>query len=337
MRPLNTDSMATDLHQELSKEFGLFEAKFRTLIQGDFPIIEPICRQIFKSKGKQLRPLLVFITHKFFQQEVSEQAYLSASLVEIVHAASLVHDDVVDMADMRRGNASIRALFGNKTAVLAGDYLLAHAFLKAYDKGEHKMLRILVEAIRYMSEGELLQLQYARNPQADYRTYFRVVECKTAALFRCCCRCGALTAGASSEQMRLCEEIGTDLGIAFQIRDDLLDLDTCAQSGKLYGNDLREGKLTLPALYMLEHASAQEKETFFRDLDTLGESEGRPEDAESTCKVLLDNLIDKIKQSGGETFAREQASLYREKAIEAYKALQRPSPLFEALIETIFS
>ncbi|MDE5544947.1 MAG: polyprenyl synthetase family protein [Bacteroidales bacterium] len=318
--------MTTDLHQELSKEFGLFEAKFRTLIQGDFPVIEPICRQIFKSKGKQLRPLLVFLTHKLFREEVSEQAYLAASLVEIVHAASLVHDDVVDMADMRRGNASVRALFGNKTAVLAGDYLLAHAFLNAYDKGEHKMLRILVEAIRRMSEGELLQLQYARNPQANYQTYYRVVECKTAALFRCCCHCGALTAGASPEQLRLCEEIGNNLGIAFQIQDDLLDLDTCAPSGKLYGNDLREGKLTLPALYMLENASVQEKEAFFRDLEALGESEGQP-----------DNLIDKIKRSGGEAFAREQALLFREKALNAYKALQRPSPLFEALTEMIFS
>ena len=300
----------------------MFEAKFRTLIQGDFPIIEPICRQIFKSKGKQLRPLLVFLTHKLFQEEVSEQAYLAASLVEIIHAASLVHDDVVDMADMRRGNASVRALFGNKTAVLAGDYLLAHAFLNAYDKGEHKMLRILVEAIRLMSEGELIQLQYARNPQANYQTYYRVVECKTAALFRCCCHCGALTAGASAEQMRLCEEIGNNLGIAFQIQDDLLDLNTETPSGKLYGNDLREGKLTLPALYMLEHASAPEKEAFFRDLESLND---------------LNNLIDRIKQSGGEAFAREQALHYREKALEAYRALQRPSPLFETLTDMIFS
>ena len=300
----------------------MFEAKFRTLIQGDFPIIEPICRQIFKSKGKQLRPLLVFLTHKLFQEEVNEQAYLAASLVEIIHAASLVHDDVVDMADMRRGNASVRALFGNKTAVLAGDYLLAHAFLNAYDKGEHKMLRILVEAIRLMSEGELIQLQYARNPQANYQTYYRVVECKTAALFRCCCHCGALTAGASAEQMRLCEEIGNNLGIAFQIQDDLLDLNTETPSGKLYGNDLREGKLTLPALYMLEHASDPEKEAFFRDLEFLND---------------LNNLIDRIKQSGGEAFAREQALHYREKALEAYRALQRPSPLFEALTDMIFS
>ena len=314
--------MTTDLHQELFKEFGLFEAKFRTLIQGDFPIIEPICRQIFKSKGKQLRPILVFLTHKLFQEEVNEQAYLAASLVEIVHAASLVHDDVVDMADMRRGNASVRALFGNKTAVLAGDYLLAHAFLNAYDKGEHKMLRILVEAIRLMSEGELIQLQYARNPQANYQTYYRVVECKTAALFRCCCHCGALTAGASAEQMRLCEEIGNNLGIAFQIQDDLLDLNTETPSGKLYGNDLREGKLTLPALYMLEHASDPEKEAFFRDLESLSD---------------LNNLIDRIKQSGGEAFAREQALHYREKALEAYRALQRPSPLFETLTDMIFS
>lgn len=324
--------MAEDLHQALSREFDLFEAKFRTLLQGDFSVINPIGQQIFKTKGKQLRPLLVFLTHRLFREEVSEQAYLAASLIEIIHAASLVHDDVVDMADMRRGNASVRALFGNKTAVLAGDYLLANAFLKAYDESEHEILRILVEAIRHMSEGELLQLQYARNPQADYQTYYRVAECKTAALFRCCCRCGALTAGATAEQRQRCEEIGTNLGMAFQIQDDLLDLDTEAHSGKLYGNDLREGKLTLPALYMLEHASTQEKESFFRDLENLEECDGQLGN-----QLLLDNLINKIKLSGGEAFARRQAAAYRQKAMETFASLHRPSPLFEQLAEMIFS
>ena len=215
--------MAYDFHTSLAREMALFDEKFKDLIAGDFEFINHISGQIFQSKGKQLRPVLVFQAYKLYKEEVSEQAYLAASLVEVVHAASLVHDDVVDMADMRRGNASIRAMFGNKVAVLAGDYLLTNAFLRAYGESDIQLLIMLVEVIRQMSGGELLQLQYANNRQANEDAYFRIVGGKTAALFGCCCQCGAYAAGASSEEVEKTKEIGRQIGLAFQIKDDLLE------------------------------------------------------------------------------------------------------------------
>ena len=234
--------MGYDFLSEISSESALFEEKFQKLLSGDFPLIDSINRHIFQTKGKQLRPVLVLLTHKLFRSNVAEQAYLAASLIEIVHAASLVHDDVVDMADLRRGKASVRAVFGNKTAVLAGDYLLSNAFLKAYDESDNQLLLFLADVIRQMSEGELIQLEYAGKPQADYQTYYRVVERKTAALFSCCCRCGAYTAGANQKEIQVAGQIGLNAGIAFQIKDDLLDIEAHADSGKGYGNDLPAGR-----------------------------------------------------------------------------------------------
>lgn len=324
---LKESTMVQDLHRFFSQEFNLFESKFQSLLQGDFPVIDPIGRQIFKNKGKQLRPMLLFCTHKLFKEEVGEQAFLAASLIEIVHAASLIHDDVVDMADLRRGEASVRAMFGNKTAVLAGDYLLSNAFLKAYGHSENKILHYLVEVIRLMSEGELLQLKYAGNPDANEETYFQIIERKTAALFSCCCRCGAVSAQASPAQTGLCEEIGKNIGIAFQIKDDLLDLDTRNDNGKSYGNDLKENKLTLPALYMLQHCPEKEKEQFLKGLSRLSAGNG-----EENEPGLLDRLISRVKDSGGEEYARGKALSYREKAFEAYRKLNRPYPVFEELL-----
>lgn len=324
--------MAQDFHKALSKEFEQFDSKFQSLVQGDFSLIDPISRQVFGKKGKQLRPMLVFLSHKLFKEEVGEQAFLAASLIEIIHAASLVHDDVVDMADFRRGNASIRSAFGNKTAVLAGDYLLSNAFLKAYDHSDHRILHFLVEAIRLMSEGELLQLKYANNPEADPETYFQIIGRKTAALFSCCCRCGAHTAQSSETEIRLCEEIGKNIGLAFQIQDDLLDLDTENDNGKSYGNDLKEGKLTLPAIHMLEHCSLSEKEKFLQGLSLLHEQEEKGLEPNA---AVLNSLIHQIKCSDGEEFARRQAAFFQKKAMDAYHRLNRSSTLFEKLIEEI--
>lgn len=320
--------MAYDFHTSLAREMALFDEKFKDLIAGDFEFINHISGQIFQSKGKQLRPVLVFQAYKLYKEEVSEQAYLAASLVEVVHAASLVHDDVVDMADMRRGNASIRAMFGNKVAVLAGDYLLTNAFLRAYGESDIQLLIMLVEVIRQMSGGELLQLQYANNRQANEDAYFRIVGGKTAALFGCCCQCGAYAAGASSEEVEKTKEIGRQIGLAFQIKDDLLDLDKEARSGKGYGNDLKEGKLTLPALYYLYKAGAEAKSTFFEDLDRL--SALHAEQKEDVG--LLDSMIGRIKEAGGLEYAREKARQCTREALALYRALQRPRADFEGLL-----
>lgn len=323
--------MGYDFLSEISSESALFEEKFQKLLSGDFPLIDSINRHIFQTKGKQLRPVLVLLTHKLFRSNVAEQAYLAASLIEIVHAASLVHDDVVDMADLRRGKASVRAVFGNKTAVLAGDYLLSNAFLKAYDESDNQLLLFLADVIRQMSEGELIQLEYAGKPQADYQTYYRVVERKTAALFSCCCRCGAYTAGANQKEIQVAGQIGLNAGIAFQIKDDLLDIEAHADSGKGYGNDLKEGKLTLPTLHYLQHCDSSRQAEFFADLTQLTQKHNRQEEDTQT----LDRLIDCIRQAGGVEYARRQAEHYAQKAFDSYRSLHRASPAFESLLAHI--
>ncbi len=318
------------------EELAVFDKKFQELVAGDFPEMEQVNRQLFQSKGKQLRPMLVLLTHKLFRPQVADQAYLAASLVEIIHMASLIHDDVVDMSDMRRGKASIRSLFGNKTAVLAGDYLLANAFLKAYDGHDSRLLLFLVDVIRQMSAGELIQLEYVANPQATEENYYRIIERKTAALFGCCCQCGAYTAQAGPSQIALAQEIGRNAGLVFQIKDDLLDLDPDADSGKQYGNDLLEGKLTLPALYYLQNAAQKEKDDFFAGLRRLMERHNapRPEEASET-KPEVDGLIARIKQSGAEEYALRKAEGFSRKAWDAYRRLDRVSPAFEKLLEQI--
>ncbi|MCM1041429.1 MAG: polyprenyl synthetase family protein [Bacteroides sp.] len=327
--------MGLDLQQHTSADLAVFNKKFQEFIAGDFPEIEQVYGQLFQSKGKQLRPLMVLLTHRLFREEISEQAYLAASLVEIVHMASLVHDDVVDMADIRRGKASIRSLFGNKTAVLAGDYMLTNAFLKAYDGEDTQLLLFLVEVIRQMSAGELIQLENVGNPDSNEETYYRIIERKTAALFGCCCQCGAHTAQAGKEEMELVREIGRNAGLVFQIKDDLLDLDTRHDNGKQYGNDLLEGKLTLPALHYLQHCPASEKEDFFVRLHALVERHNSPDHNMEEKDADLDLLIDRIKQSGGEEYAVQQAGRFTQQAWDAYRRLGKESPAFEALLTQI--
>lgn len=327
--------MDLDLQQHTAADLAVFNQKFQAFISGDFPEIEKVYRQLFQSKGKQLRPMLVLLTHRLFKKDISEQVYLAASLVEVVHMASLVHDDVVDMADLRRGKASIRSLFGNKTAVLAGDYMLTNAFLKAYDGNDSQLLLFLVDVIRQMSAGELIQLEYAGNPEASEDTYYRIIERKTAALFGCCCQCGAHTAQASLQDVETVREIGRKAGMVFQIKDDLLDLDTKAESGKQYGNDLLEGKLTLPALYYLQHSTAAEKEDFFFRLASLVERHNSPEHDEKAQQENLNLLIHRIKQSGGVEYAVQAANRFGQEAWNAYRRLGKASPAFEALLNQI--
>lgn len=312
-----------------------FNDRFEKFVSGDFPEIEPVHRQIFQAKGKQLRPMLVLLTHRLFRDEISEQAYLAASLVEIVHMASLIHDDVVDMADMRRGSASLRSMFGNKTAVLTGDYMLANAFLKAYDGDDTQLLLFLVDVIRQMSAGELIQLRYVASLEANEQDYYRIIERKTAALFGCCCQCGAHTAQARPQEVELAKEIGRNAGMVFQIKDDLLDLDMESDSGKQYGNDLLEGKLSLPSLYYLNHCGEKEKEAFFATLHSLIEQHNMPGRHKADTKPELDSLIRKVKQSGGEEYALGRAREFARKAWDAYRCLGRNSSAFEELLEQI--
>lgn len=300
------------------------------LTQSDFPLLEQVGSHLFNRKGKQLRPLLLLYTYRLFRPEaaISDEALRCAALIEILHTSSLVHDDVVDEADRRRGQASVRALLGNRMAVLSGDYLISNAFLRAFhDNSASPLILSMLGIIRRMCEGELLQLQYTASPEMDESVYGRIIAGKTAALFGQCGYCGALTAGASPEQAQLAREVGQAAGMAFQIKDDLLDLDVAAEEkeGKTAGNDLKEGKITLPTLFYLRTLDGDGRRAFFEWLQ-------RP--AQWRTGELADRLA-QIRRSGAEDYCRQRMADYAQQAQTAFARLNIQQPLFEDLLNII--
>lgn len=300
------------------------------LTQSGFPLLEQVGSHLFNRKGKQLRPLLLLYTYRLFRPEggISDEALRCAALIEILHTSSLVHDDVVDEADRRRGQASVRALLGNRTAVLSGDYLISNAFLKAFrDDTAAPLILSMFDIIRRMCEGELLQLQYTAHPDMDESVYERIIAGKTAALFGQCGYCGALTAGATPEQAQRAREVGEAAGMAFQIKDDLLDLDIAAeaQEGKTAGNDLKEGKITLPTLFYLRTLDEGGRRAFFEWLQ-------RP--AQWQAGELADRLA-QIRRSGAEDYCRQRMADYARQAQAAFARLGITQPLYEDLLNII--
>lgn len=245
------------IKQPIEKELDRFELHFRDAMRSHVPLLDRIMYYIVRRKGKQVRPMFVFLGAKLCG-EVTEATYIAASLVELLHTATLVHDDVVDESYERRGFFSINALWKNKVAVLVGDYLLAQGLLLALKNKEFRLLEILSDAVKAMSEGELLQLEKARRLDIKEDIYYDVIRQKTASLIASACSAGAASTTkdeAVIEKMRL---FGENLGIAFQIKDDLFDFGT-DDVGKPLGIDIQEKKLTLPLIYALENASRSDK------------------------------------------------------------------------------
>ena len=249
----------------IAAEMEKFQPFFRDFLKSGTRLLDLLLFYLHKQKGKQIRPMLVFLTAKLYGQ-VNEHTYNAAALIELMHTASLVHDDVVDESDKRRGFWSINAIWKNKIAVLVGDYLLARGLLLAVRQKEYKQLEIVSKAVEEMSEGELLQIDKARHLNIDNETYFSVIRKKTAALMIACTTAGACSAGATEcdvEQMQL---LGEYLGIAFQIRDDLFDYETNGIFGKPAGNDLKERKITLPLMHALQNCEPGERRQTIRIL-----------------------------------------------------------------------
>ena len=221
-------------------------------------LLNIIINYIIKSKGKQLRPTIVFLTAKMLG-EINKSTHHAAALIELMHTATLVHDDVVDEANKRRGVFSINALWKNKVSVLVGDYLLAKGLLLAVDNDEFDLLRIVSLSVKDMSEGELLQIEKSRKLNINEETYFEIIRKKTASLISSCAAIGAKSVGADSETVEKLSLFGENLGIAFQIKDDIFDYQNNKIIGKPTGNDLKEQKLTLPVIYALEKATNSEK------------------------------------------------------------------------------
>ena len=271
-----------------------FEDKFRDSIRSSVPMLDKITHYIVKRKGKQMRPMFVFLTAKALGG-INESTHRGAALIELLHTATLVHDDVVDESYERRGFFSINALWKNKIAVLVGDYLLSRGLLLAIDNEEFKQLQIVSSAVRQMSEGELLQIEKSRGVNVNESIYFDIIRQKTATLIASCCACGASSAGASAdtvEQMRL---VGEKIGIAFQIKDDLFDYGLGGIIGKPTGNDIREKKTTLPFIYAVNHCTNGEGKKALKIFKR---------DKKSNADVK--SVIDFVLQSGGIEYAEQK-------------------------------
>jgi octaprenyl-diphosphate synthase len=272
------------IKQVIAEELKIFDHRFKQSLKSDVFLLNLITRYVLKTKGKQIRPILVLLSAKMFG-DIGEKTYTAASLVELLHTASLVHDDVVDEADERRGFFSIHRLWNSKTAVLFGDYLLARGLMISVDHQAFDLLRIVSVAVKEMSEGELLQLEHARKQDITQESYFAVIGKKTAALIAACVEAGAQSSDATPEQVEKMKQFGINLGLMFQIKDDVLDYQPTGITGKAPGNDLKEKKFTLPLIYALEQAAKNERK---RMLQLINSSVSEVEKLKSVTNFILD-------------------------------------------------
>ena len=289
-------------HKHIEKELAAFEELFKNAVKSNVPLLDRILKYVVKTKGKQLRPTFVILSSQLCGN-INEKTYRAASLVELLHTATLVHDDVVDEAAERRGFFSVYALWKNKASVLVGDYLLAKGLLLSLENNDYKTLHILSDAVSKMSEGELLQLEKSRLLNITEKDYFSIIRNKTASLLASACAAGANAATDNdvlTEKMRC---FGEYTGIAFQIKDDLFDYGT-DDVGKPTGNDIKEKKLTLPLIFTLEHAESSLK----RKLKYLLKNSNRR-------KESIDFIINAVKASGGIEYTIEKMNEYKQLAL----------------------
>lgn len=281
-----------------------FELKFREAVRSRVSLLDKIMHYIVKRKGKQLRPMFVFLSAGMCGG-IKEATYRGASLIELLHTATLVHDDVVDDSNMRRGFFSVNALWKNKIAVLVGDYLLSKGLLLSVENKDFALLELVSEAVREMSEGELLQIEKARKLDIDESIYFDIIRQKTATLIASCCAVGAASVGAGEKEIALMKEIGQLIGIAFQIKDDLFDYELSNKTGKPTGIDIKESKMTLPLIYALSVSDRSEKRKIINIISNNNKEE-----------IKVKEVLDFVSQKKGIEYARERMCQYRDKAIE---------------------
>ena len=292
-----------EIKKPIEKEIEAFEEKFKTSMKSSVPLLDRITHYIVKRKGKQMRPMFVFFAANV-SGGITESTHRGAALVELLHTATLVHDDVVDNSFERRGFFSINALWKNKIAVLVGDYLLAKGLQLSVDNNEFRLLKIVSDAVQQMSEGELLQIEKVRRMDISESVYYEVIRQKTASLIASCCAAGAASAGASEETIQLMHSFGENVGIAFQIKDDLFDFGV-DDVGKPKGIDIKEKKVTLPLIYALNKASKSDKK---RIINLVKNHDDHPD--------KINEIIDFVRNSGGLAYAEEQMALYQQQAFE---------------------
>lgn len=294
-----------------------FEKYFRQAMKSNVALLDTITYYIVQRKGKQLRPLFVFLSAKLFG-EINNSSYDAAAFIEILHTATLVHDDVVDDANKRRGFFSVNALWKNKVAVLVGDFLYAKGFLMALENDQFKLIKIVSNAIKEMSEGEVLQIEKARKLDIDEAIYFEIIRQKTASLIAAACSAGASTTSNDPEIIEKMRLFGETIGIAFQIKDDLFDYGD-ADIGKPTGIDIKEKKMTLPIIYVLNNADHKTKRWIINIIKKY-----------NTDKKKVRELVDYVKANGGIAYAQKILDEYTQKAIELLHEFD-PSPVRDSI------
>lgn len=312
--------MLNKIKKPIKAELAEFEKRFRDSMRSRVPLLDRITYYIVKRKGKQLRPMFVFLCSAI-AGKINDRSYIAASMVELLHTASLVHDDVVDDSMKRRGMFSINALWKNKIAVLVGDYLLSRGLLIALKNNEYEQLQILSEAVQNMSEGELLQIEKARRLDISEEVYFDIIRQKTASLIAAACKAGAAAADASTENIERMRLFGEKIGIAFQIKDDLFDYgeDTI---GKPTGIDIKEKKMTLPLIYALNKVDHKTKRKIIKVVKHYG-----------TDKEKVNEVIGIVSDTGGLSYAKEIMLRYRTEALEILKTF--PESEYRESLETL--
>ena len=293
-----------EIKKPIVDEMNLFENKFKKSLKTTVPLLDKIMHYIIKRKGKQMRPMFVFLCAKLFG-ETKESAYTAASLIELLHTATLVHDDVIDESNFRRGVFSINALWKNKISVLVGDFLLSRGLLLAVEKNEFELLKIVSHAVKDMSEGELLQIEKTRKLNITEEVYFEIIRKKTATLISACCAAGASSSQTNSENISQMKIFGEKVGIAFQIKDDLFDYTQSPLIGKPTGLDIREKKMTLPLIHTLNQVNKKEKSFIINTIKN---------DSKNSKKV--EQIINLVKENKGLEFAENKMNEYYSESIK---------------------
>jgi octaprenyl-diphosphate synthase len=305
----------------IGEELKVFEQRFAEAVRSKTPLLDTIMKYIIRRKGKQMRPMFVLLCAKL-QGQVNESTYRAAALVELLHTATLVHDDVVDESAERRGFFSINAIWKNKIAVLVGDYLLSKGLLLSIENDEVMQLKILSEAVRQMSEGELLQIEKSRSLNLSEDVYFEIIRGKTASLLASACGAGAWSTSRSAEKTEKMKEFGEKVGIAFQIKDDLFDYGS-ASVGKPTGNDIREKKLTLPLIYTLNNVDPSRKKRLIYIIKNQNRDKGK-----------VQEVLRVVEEAGGIDYAVRKMETYRDEALNILGEFEN-NPARQALEELV--
>jgi len=293
-----------DIRKPVSREMKEFNSRFKSEISSDILLVNLVTRFVLRKKGKQMRPLFVFLSSRL-TGEITDSTYTAASLIELMHTATLVHDDVVDESNERRGTFSVKAVWKSKVAVLFGDYLLAQGLLLAVRNKDYDLLEIVSNASREMSEGELLQIQKSRSLNIDLDTYYEVIRKKTASLIASCTASGAKAAGASPAIVDQVYQMGIQIGMAFQIKDDLFDYQPHGVIGKPTGNDIKDKKFTLPLIYALNQAEPASRKSIIRKIKNGNRSQH-----------VVNEVVEFVNEMGGIDFAISKMQEYKSAAME---------------------